>query len=81
MDNGSAKSRRFWKPKEAANHLDVTVQTLYAYCSEPKDGRVPKLIGPPPPFRRFGRNCLRFPITEFIKWAETWDQPGVQKDV
>lgn len=75
------KEKRFWSPKQAADHLSIAVQTLYAYCREPKNGSVTKLIGPPPPFRRFGRHCLRFPITEFIAWAETWDQPGEKKDV
>jgi hypothetical protein len=75
------REKRFWNPKQAADHLSVAVQTLYAYCREPGSGGTTKLIGPPPPFRRFGRNCLRFPITEFIKWAETWDQPGEKKDV
>lgn len=73
--NDRPNKERFWLPKEAARHLRVTVQTLYGYCREPQAGNTP------PPFRRLGRNCLRFPITEFVEWAETWDQPGDKKDV
>jgi hypothetical protein len=80
-ERSPSPQRRFWTSKEAANHLQVSVESLYAYCKGNKTspGKA-KLIGSPPPFRRFGRNCIRFPIAEFIQWAETWDTPGAQKD-
>ncbi len=80
MTEHDPHQRRFWNSKQAANYLNVTVQTLYAYCHGPKNGTA-KLIGQPPPFRRLGRNCVRFPIVEFKQWAETWDQPGAKSDV
>lgn len=62
---------RFWKPKQAAEYLQISTQTLYSYCAPYKHWkRKSKPIGPPPPFRRFGRNVIRFPIREFKEWAE-----------
>ncbi len=72
--NGADK--RFWSAKEAAAYLSVTVPTLYHWLKtgteneSKKSNKPPKLLGPPPPFRRFGRKCIRFPIEEFVKWAE-----------
>ncbi len=61
----------FWTSKEAANYLSVNVWTLLAWCSGKKGAQSSKLIGPKPPFRRFGRNCIRFPIEAFREWADT----------
>lgn len=65
---------RFWKPKEAAAYIQVSLQTLYSYCGThehwKRRKKAAKPIGPPPPFRRFGRNVIRFPIREFKEWAE-----------
>lgn len=66
-----SKDKRFWSAKEAASYLMVSVQTLYAWCNGPKrKWRESKLIGPKPPYRKFGRNVYRFPIVEFKQWSE-----------
>lgn len=66
-----SKDKRFWSAKEAAAYLMVSVQTLYSWCNSPKrEWRASKLIGPKPPFRKFARNCMRFPIVEFKQWAD-----------
>lgn len=49
----------FFTVKEAARYIRVSEKSLHRYM-ENADG---------PPVRRFGRNAIRFPITEFIAWA------------
>lgn len=66
------KVRRFWTGKEAAAYIGVTARTLLSWCRGPGpyENRPCKLIGPPPPYRKFARNAVRFPIQEFIEWAD-----------
>ena len=65
-------SKRFWSAKEAADYLCVSRQTLYQWLGEDS-----KLWGPPIPHRRFGQKCLRFPIEEFIAWADSKEKQNV----
>jgi len=67
--------KRFWTTKEAANYVNVTVWTLLDWCGNRRGSHSSKLIGSKPPFRRFGRNCIRFPIQEFIEWADAPTAP------
>ncbi len=62
--------RRFWTAKEAAAYLQVSTTTLYAWCGGYKWKKVSKLVGPKPPFKKFARNVMRFPIVEFKQWAD-----------
>lgn len=72
--------RRFWSAKEAAAYVQVTVHCLYAWVRENGDNKCySRLIGPPPPVRRFGRNVLRFPVEEFKAWANNFDSPSKGK--
>lgn len=71
----SADEKQFWTAKQAAAYLMIHVATLYSWCNGKKRGsRPPKLNGAKPPFRRFGRYCMRFPIAEFKEWAHRKDK-------
>lgn len=63
----------FWRPKEAAAYLKIHVNTLYLWLNPAKRSRKyePLLRGPKPPFRRYGRSCIRFPVNEFKRWANS----------
>jgi hypothetical protein len=61
--------KRYWTAKDVARYLNVHFTTVYGWVTPSTKNRPPKLIGPPPPHRRFGPNCIRFPIEEFKKWA------------
>ena len=68
---------QYWKPKQAANYLSISVVTLYNWILPKKDRyQNSTLSGPPPPFLRFNRNCIRFPVDEFIQWANTYHANG-----
>ena len=67
--------KRFWTVKDAARYLGMRDTTLYAWLNPTGGSRQSKLPGPPPPTYRFGQHKgIRFPIKEFIKWAETFRQ-------
>jgi len=69
----ASNGKRYWSAKEAADYLCVSRQTLYQWL-----GKQSKLWGPPPPYRRFGQKCIRFPIEEFMQWADaTKEQKNV----
>jgi len=76
--NGNGKERRFWTAKEAADYLVIHVNTLYGYCRF-KPNKTTRLRVSVPPFRRIGRNVLRFPIDEFKEWANRFDQPEQER--
>ena len=59
----------FWRSKEAAAYLGISVHTLYHWLNPKKRKNGTHLIGPKPPHRRYGRNCIRFPIKELQQWA------------
>ncbi len=66
----------FWTPKEAAAYLRISTSTLYEYLrARPRNGNPSKLRTSVPPFRRLGRNVIRFPITKFKAWAGRYDHP------
>jgi hypothetical protein len=73
QSNGKIE-RRYWTAKEAAAYIPVCVTTLYQWVgvAEGKKiaGKISKLHGPPPPFRRFGHNKLMFPVERFKTWAD-----------
>lgn len=63
----------FWQPKEAARHLNIHVRTLYDWVTPSEKSnkvRKPVLLGPKPPFYKFGRKCIRFPVKEFREWTK-----------
>lgn len=64
----------FWHPKDAANYLNIHVSTLYEWVGSTKYKNLKEkgsvLAGPKPPFYRFGRNCIRFPVKKFKAWTE-----------
>ena len=64
MKNGTngASTKNFFTPKEAADFIGVSLTTFYKYLRKP-----PSKGGPP--VRRFGRNFLRLPRDQFLKWA------------
>ena len=68
--------RRFWTAKEAASYLGISTQTLYDYVKFKP--RSEKRVAAPP-FRRIGRNTLRFPIQEFVEWANRFDSPEQER--
>jgi len=70
----SRAEKRYWTVKDAARYLNVHVATVYGWITDQNKERPCKLIGPPPPVRRFGPNCIRLPITEFKKWADTFNE-------
>ena len=55
-------SEHFFTMKEAAAYIGVTRKTFQRYMKKPetKGG---------PPRRRFGRQCVRIPIEQFLRWA------------
>lgn len=55
--------RQFLAAKEAAAIIGIHVQTLYRWTRHPDKKRRP-------PMRRFGRQCLRFPVDEFMEWQK-----------
>ena len=59
--NGTT-TKNFFTPKEAANYIGVSLTTFYKYLRKP-----PSKGGPP--CRKFGLNCYRIPVDQFIKWA------------
>lgn len=63
MKNG-ANSDTFYTPKEAAAKIRVSLLTFYKYLKKTKGA---------PPFRRFGRNCIRLPKEKFDAWANPKD--------
>jgi len=72
----SAGGSPFWTAKEAAAYLKISTSTLYRYCrrkTEQNNEPQTKLTTNPPPFRRAGRNVLRFPIDEFRAWCHQYD--------
>lgn len=71
--NGNGHEKRFWTAKEAAAYLAINVRTLYGYCRCKPNGKTRIAI---PPFRRIGRNVLRFPVAEFKEWTERFDNPA-----
>jgi Helix-turn-helix domain len=70
----SRSEKSFWTVKEAARYLNVHYVTIYSWITDQGKTKPCKLIGDPPPVRRFGRNCIRLPIEEFKAWAETFKQ-------
>ena len=70
--------KRFWTAKEAAAYISVSVWTLYAMCRY-KPNRKAHLRIDTPPYRRMGRNILRFPIEEFTEWASRFDVPSQER--
>ena len=76
----SQNGRRFWTPKQAADYLEISVFTLYEYIRpKRRNSHRAKLRTSTPPFRRLGRNVIRFPIVEFKAWAERFDHPEQEK--
>ena len=72
--------KRFWSAKEAADYLGIATSTLYEYVRpRPRKNQPSKLRTSVPPYRRIGRNVLRFPVKEFIAWAERFDHPEQEK--
>jgi len=70
--------RRFWSAKEAARYLGISTGTLYGYVRfKPKTKGEHRVSAPP--FRRIGRNCIKFPIAEFIEWANRFDTPAQER--
>ena len=68
--------KRFWTTKEAADYLGIAQSTLYEYIREkPRRNQPSKLRTSTPPYRRFGRNVIRFPILDFKAWADRFDHP------
>lgn len=80
MENRMAlngQEKRFWTAKEAADYLGIATATLYSYVRyRPRPREQRQSI---PPFRRIGRNVLRFPIIEFVEWANRFDMPEQEK--
>jgi hypothetical protein len=67
--------KSYWSPKEAARYIGVHYVTLYSWIrAADKTKKHVKLLGPPPPVRHFGRNCIRLPIEEFKEWAANFNQ-------
>jgi len=69
--------KNFWTIKDAARYLGLRDTTLYAWLNpnSRNNKKTSKLPGPPPPVYRFGlHKGLRFPIKEFIAWAENFRQ-------
>lgn len=65
-----------WTPKEAARYLRISTSTLYEYLrARPRNGNPSKLRTSVPPFRRLGRNVIRFPVTKFKAWVHRYDHP------
>jgi transposase-like protein len=66
--------KRFWTVKDAARYLGMRDTTLYDWIkSAPREKTT--IPDPPPPVYRFGtRRGIRFPIQEFIQWAENFRQ-------
>lgn len=78
QERQNGASSPFWTAKEAAAYLKISTSTLYRYCQrKPEaDGSTrTRLTTNPPPFRRAGRNVLRFPTNEFIAWCHQYDSP------
>lgn len=74
----NGRKRRFWTAKEAADYLGIATSTLYEYVRfKPNESSQHRVAAPP--FRRIGRNCLRFPITEFQEWANRFDVPEQER--
>ena len=79
--NGSGRyggGSPFWTAKEAASYLKISTSTLYRYCRRKPDADgnpQTRLLTNTPPFRRTGRNVLRFPIDEFRAWCHQYDSP------
>ena len=72
--------RRFWTAKEAAEYLEISTSTLYEYIRpRPRKNTPSKLRTSVPPYRRLGRNVIRFPIKEFVEWASRFDHPEQEK--
>jgi len=66
--------KNFWTVKDAARYLGVGGPTLYDWI-RPKKRPKTTIPNPPPPVYRFGtRRGIRFPIKEFIAWAENFRQ-------
>lgn len=65
--------KSFWTVKEAARYLSIAPMTLYCWIKPQTQKKPSRLLGPPPLYR-FGPNCIRFPINEFIEWAENFRQ-------
>lgn len=57
-----AKEPDFYTPKEVATILRVSMNTIYGYTR--RRDRKTRL-----PIKRFGRNCIRIPRQEFLRWA------------
>jgi len=57
-----AQDPEFYTLKEVATLLRVSMTTIYGYTR--KRSRKDRL-----PTQRFGRNCIRVPRNEFLKWA------------
>ena len=74
--NGNGHEKRFWTAKEAANYVGIAVDTLYGYCRYKPSSKTRISI---PPYRRIGRNVLRFPVKEFIEWTERFDTPAQER--
>jgi len=64
--------KAYWTAKDAARYLSVHFTTVYSWV-KPSKKRPARIIGEPPPYRRFGNNCIRFPIDEFKAWAAKRD--------
>jgi len=66
--------KSFWTVKDAARYLGLRDTTLYDWI-QPAKRRKTTIPSPPPPVYRFGtRRGIRFPIKEFIRWAENFRQ-------
>ncbi|MFZ3214918.1 MAG: helix-turn-helix domain-containing protein [Candidatus Acidiferrales bacterium] len=67
--------KKFWTIKDAARYLGISQYTVYDWLKPNRKAPRPSSISAMPPVYRFGkRRGLRFPIKEFIAWAETFRQ-------
>jgi hypothetical protein len=70
--------KNFWTIKDAARYLNVGAGTIYDWLNadnkKPKPAKLSKLTSLPPHFRFGSTKCIRFPIKEFIRWAENFRQ-------
>lgn len=69
-ENGPSIQRQFWSAKEAAAYIGVYAETLIAFTRRRTNSKktAPRLIGTPPPCRKFGRQ-YKFPVDQFKQWA------------
>ena len=73
-------SKRFWNVRQAAAYILVNPRHIYTLVRKAtKDAQLPtakRKIKRPIPYRRLGRNIIRFPVESFKRWADTPDHEG-----